>query len=206
MNSNSGSEASGDYRVRYQSLHQVPTYSGLHATAEVTYAGHPVKFVSNGERSLWQTEAKKDGVVSVFDVARYVLHLYKEAITTMKLHKLLYYCQAWHLVWEEKPLFSQNIEAWANGPVVRELFNFHKGMFSMSYSELGLGNEDNLTTQQKEDVDSVIKFYGDRSAQWLIEQSHSEMPWIEARRGLAPLERGERVISLESMQQYYSSL
>ena len=29
----------------------------------------------------------------------------------MKLHKLLYYCQAWNLVWEDKKLFNEKIKS-----------------------------------------------------------------------------------------------
>ena len=31
----------------------------------------------------------------------------------MKLQKLVYYSQAWSLIWDEKPLFEEEIEAWA---------------------------------------------------------------------------------------------
>ncbi len=56
------------------------------------------------------------------DVARYILELQGGEVSTMKLQKLMYYSQAWSLVWDEKPLFDAHIEAWANGPVIRELF------------------------------------------------------------------------------------
>lgn len=122
----------------------------------------------------------------------------------MKLHKLLYYSQAWSLVWDETELFSEKIEAWANGPVVKELFDFHRGQY-MIYN-VSIGNANILTTNQKETVDSVIDFYGDKSSQWLIQLTHMEDPWKEARHGLAQNERGNNVISLASMANYYSSL
>ena len=53
--------------------------------------------------------------IRVFDVAAYILEQ-KGSMTTMKLQKLVYYSQAWSLVWDEKPLFEEAIEAWANGP------------------------------------------------------------------------------------------
>lgn len=143
--------------------------------------------------------------VSVFDVAIYVMGRVKEC-TTMKLHKLLYYCQAWTLVWDERPLFRENIEAWANGPVIRELFAYHKGMFSIKESDLVVGNETSLSPHQRDNINDVLDFYGDKSSQWLIDQTHMEAPWIEARKGLAQTERGNRVISHDSMYQYYSSL
>ena len=126
--------------------------------------------------------------------------------TTMKLHKLLYYCQAWTLVWDERPLFRENIEAWANGPVIRELFNFHKGMFTIKDTDMSLGNESLLSERQRENINEVLDFYGDKSSQWLIDQTHIETPWLEARKGLDQTERGSRVIDLDSMYQFYSSL
>jgi uncharacterized phage-associated protein len=52
-------------------------------------------------------------------------------IDVFKLHKLLYYAQAWHLVWEGEPLFPEQIEAWAGGPVIPELYKFHKGYYKI---------------------------------------------------------------------------
>lgn len=43
-------------------------------------------------------------------------------MTTMKLEKLTYYCQAWSLAWDDVPLFDEEFEAWANGPVCPQLF------------------------------------------------------------------------------------
>ncbi len=40
----------------------------------------------------------------------------------MKLYKLVYYAQAWHLANYGKPLFEEDIEAWPHGPVVRDLY------------------------------------------------------------------------------------
>jgi uncharacterized phage-associated protein len=141
--------------------------------------------------------------LQVFDVASYILKEMGE-MTTMKLHKLLYYCQAWSLVWDEAPLFNDQIEAWANGPVIRSLFDFHRGKYTIS--TLNVGNPDLLSPKQKETVNSVLTFYGDKSAQYLIELTHLEAPWREARQGLAPTERGNNVINHTMMAEYYSSL
>ncbi len=122
----------------------------------------------------------------------------------MKLQKLIYYSQAWSLVWDEKPLFEEKIEAWANGPVVRNLFDYHRGMYEIS--EMPIGNPRLLDQNQQETVDAVLEYYGHRSVQWLIDLSHMEEPWKQARKGLPPLERGNRVIPLDAMAHYYSSL
>lgn len=148
---------------------------------------------------------QEECVVSVFDVAAYVMGRIKEC-TTMKLHKLLYYCQAWTLVWDERPLFKENIEAWANGPVIRELFNFHKGMFTIKDSDMTIGSESILSEHQRDNINEVLDFYGSKTSQWLIDQTHLETPWIEARKGLDQTERGNQIIEHDAMYQFYSSL
>ena len=60
--------------------------------------------------------------ITIIDVANYILDKMGE-LTTMKLQKLTYYCQAWSLAWDEKPLFEDDFEAWANGPVSRKLYD-----------------------------------------------------------------------------------
>lgn len=189
--------------VSYISLENQPLVSFLQGdkdTARLT----GVQFSESGVQEITKSEPSEQ-IVSVFDVATYVLRHIKEC-TTMKLHKLLYYCQAWTLVWDEKPLFKERIEAWANGPVIRELFNFHKGMFQIKESDMTLGNERLLSARQRENIDEVLRFYGDKTSQWLIDQTHQETPWIEARKGLSQTERGNRAIENDAIYQYYSSL
>ena len=141
--------------------------------------------------------------IQVFDVAAYILEKVG-TMTTMKLQKLIYYSQAWSLVWDEKPLFEEGIEAWANGPVVKDLFDYHRGMYEISM--MPIGNPRLLNQEQQDTVDAVLEYYGNKSAQWLIELTHMEDPWIQARKGLPSLERGNRVISLDTIADYYSSL
>lgn len=141
--------------------------------------------------------------VRAFDVAAYILQK-MGTMTTMKLQKLVYYSQAWSLVWDEKRLFEEDVEAWANGPVVRALFNFHRGMYEIA--SVPIGNPNLLNQDQRDSVDAVLKYYGDKPSQWLIELTHMEDPWRDARKGLPKLERGSRVIPLGAMADYYSSL
>lgn len=156
----------------------------------------------------WESESEKISEpqmikANVFDAAAYILKRQGE-MTTMKLHKLLYYAQAWSLVWDEEPLFNEAIEAWANGPVVRRLFAYHRGHFKID--GMPIGNPDVLSEKQKETINAVLDFYGDKTSQYLIELSHLEDPWKNARIGLSPNERGDRIISNDSMANYYSSL
>ncbi len=147
-------------------------------------------------------------MVTVLDVAKYILQKLGP-MTAMKLQKLVYYSQAWSLVWDEKPLFDEPIEAWANGPVVRRLYDAHKGQFMVERSLFcRTGSTSKLATSEKKTIDAVLNFYGKKNAQWLIDLSHMEDPWIETRKqaGLKDGERGQTVISHASMHEYYSGL
>ena len=68
--------------------------------------------------------------ISIFDVANYILNK-KGSMTAMKLQKLAYYAQAWSIVWDEEELYKEGIQAWANGPVVKELYKAHRGEFCL---------------------------------------------------------------------------
>ena len=146
---------------------------------------------------------RKAKMANVFDVARYILHK-KGPMTTMKLQKLIYYCQAWSLVWEEKPLFDEKIEAWASGPVVRDLYNHHRGAFLIS--DIKRGDVDNLTKEQKGTINAVLAAYSDKPAQWLADLTHMEKPWNEARKGIELGENCESEITPALIHEYYSSL
>lgn len=142
-------------------------------------------------------------MADVHDVAAYILNKLG-SITAMKLQKLVYYSQAWSLVWDDKPLFQEKIEAWANGPVVPALYESHRGEFLIT--KIPGGNSKNLTSTESETVDKVLEFYGDKSSQWLSDLTHKEDPWNEAREKLAPGERGNKEITFAAMAEYYSSL
>lgn len=142
-------------------------------------------------------------MATVFDVAKYILSCLGP-IPAMKLQKLCYYSQAWSLVWDEQPLFNERIEAWANGPVIPELFAQHKGQFSVS--DIANGDASQLNSKQRATIDSVLKFYNQYTSQQLSDLTHMEQPWVKAREGYAPGQRSTSEVSLEQMHVYYASL
>lgn len=142
-------------------------------------------------------------MANAHDVAAYILQQ-RGPMTAMKLQKLVYYSQAWSLVWDEKPLFPERIEAWANGPVCPELFQHHRRMFEVQ--EWPQGSPDALTSDERETIDAVLEFYGDKPSQWLSDLTHMEKPWREARQGLPPGAPSQREITIASMAEYYGGL
>lgn len=145
-------------------------------------------------------------MADVFDVAKYILEKDGKDMTTFKLQKLVYYSQAWSLVWDDAPLFSNKIYAWANGPACHDLYNLHQGKFTINASELSSGDSSKLTETQKETIDLVYKSYGHLTGQQLSNLTHTETPWMKAREGLSIGERGSNVITTDSMVEYYSGI
>jgi uncharacterized phage-associated protein len=124
----------------------------------------------------------------------------------MKLQKLCYYCQAWTLAWEDNPLFDDDFQAWAGGPVNPDLYYKHRGIFTLRDGFFGEYDDSVYSNQQKENMDMVIGDYGLMTPFEISDLTHQERPWIEARGSTPAGERSTSVISKESMQQYYSGL
>ena len=139
----------------------------------------------------------------VDDVAAAVLDR-TGGISTFKLQKLVYYCQAWHLVWDDEPLFESRIEAWANGPVCRELYDQHRTRFTVT--SWPSGDPRRLRDTEVETIEAVVGTYGHLNGQQLSQLTHDEDPWRDARRGLRPGERGQVEITPSAMAEYYGSL
>ena len=109
-----------------------------------------------------------------------------DLITHLKLQKLVYYAQAWALVLLEQPLFSEDFEAWAHGPVLPSVYQ----KFS-HYKGIPIPMPEDTPTFNSDDVDWVLsetfRVYGYLTAKYLEELTHREEPWLEAR-GDLPLE------------------
>jgi len=138
-----------------------------------------------------------DRLVRASDVARYILRR-AGPMTTLKLQKLVYYAQAWSLAWDGVPLFSDPIEAWEHGPVVRSLFESHRGRRWIRRIE---GSEAALSPDQQDTVDAVLERYGLLTAEVLSELTHAETPWRAAR------QNGDTAtVEWEALRTYYQTV
>jgi uncharacterized phage-associated protein len=143
-------------------------------------------------------------MATVHDVAAYILDR-QGPMTAMKLQKLVYYCQAWSLVWDERPLFHERVGAWANGPVVVDLYQAHRGRYSLAAGDVG-GDPSRLTADELDTVVAVLDAYGQMTAHQLSKLSHSEPPWRDARVGMGRFQRGGREITHAAMAEYFDGL
>ncbi len=94
-----------------------------------------LRFDESEEELLARTSGPPDAVtqepLSVLDVAAAILDE-RSPLDTWKLQKLCYYAQARHIASGHGRLFRKDIEAWAAGPVMRELYEQHRGRYSIS--------------------------------------------------------------------------
>jgi len=122
-----------------------------------------------------------------------------DLITNLKMQKLLYYAQAWHLVFFKRQLFSDAIEAWSFGPVVPEAYRFFKRYKAAPISCEGNDISGELTKNQMQFLNDFYgKFIG-LSAHELVNISHSEDPWRDAFHKRGP----SSIITNESMRSFY---
>lgn len=133
----------------------------------------------------------------------------------LKLQKLIYYCQAWHLALFDKPLIDDEFQAWLHGPVSRKVWEKYR-LRSILWNDIETTEEElrgvventnkELDENQLELLADVLREYGPKSSLHLEKLTHSESPWIEARRDVGPAESCENVISKESIRAYFKKL
>ena len=130
----------------------------------------------------------------------------------LKLQKLLFYCDAYHLAYFEEELIVDKFQAWVHGPVFRRLYDNLKDK-SILHAELeykaGPGDIDvehcfnSLTNDQRDLIKDVLDNLSTWSGLQLESATHKERPWIEARIGVGPAERCETYISKETTRDFY---
>ena len=124
------------------------------------------------------------------------------AVTTMKLQKLVYYSQAWHLAFNSEPLFQDTIEAWEQRPITPVLYRKHKGQHKVS--SWPFGNSDNLSKSERGTVSWVLAKYSHFSAESLSRMAHMETPWIIARGFSGNNDKSSDPIDLNIMSHFYA--
>lgn len=154
-------------------------------------------------------------MISIKQATDYILSKVCElgrGVSPLKLQKLLYYVQSWHLALEDSVLFQGKFQAWVHGPVNRDVYDRFASEYSLyspiSYERLSDYDADfsGMPEEDKLFINEVLDAYAGFSGDQLEDLSHSEMPWINARIGLREGERSERFIQESDMKEYYASL
>lgn len=116
------------------------------------------------------------------DVAKYIVSLtnnnIEDEISNLKLQKLLYYLQGFHLAIKGEPIFEDEIEAWQYGPVVCDTYHTYK---DYGHNAIILPKEDNdyenITLETKKFISRIYSYYSQFSAIKLMNMTHEETPW-----------------------------
>lgn len=151
-------------------------------------------------------------MAKAFDIAKYYIKLAQsedepDSLSHLRIQKLLYYAQGWSLVLRKKPIFQEKIEAWAHGPVVPLVYpsfaTFRSDLIPANHYDL---DEDALTDDECELVQSVWNVYKQFSAIKLREMTHKESPWRDAHGNCKPGEKCKEEITRPAMKKYFSRL
>lgn len=145
--------------------------------------------------------------VSINLVADYLLHLAHnvgELITPLKLQKLVYYAQAWHLALHDgDPLVEDEFQAWVHGPVAPALYQrFRDYRWNPIDEEVA---KPDLPEAVIDHLDEVMEVYGGYSAWELERLTHAEEPWLAARGDLPPDAPSTTAISRDLMRRFYAA-
>lgn len=151
--------------------------------------------------------------IDSINLSYYIINSGKYAnISHLKLQKLLYYIQSWHIVFFEKEkLFDDSFEAWVHGPVSRKIYDFFKEQ-SLIHKELEKDESIDtdlskyLSEEQIELINDVLEEYGDKTPYHLECLTHEEKPWLEARGTCSIDERCNNLINEDTIKEYYESL
>ncbi len=134
------------------------------------------------------------------------------AMSHLKLQKLLFYCDAYHLAYFDEELVTDKFQAWVHGPVSKKVFDSFKDK-SILYADLSfVGDKENilqlfskLTSGQQELINDVLSVLSQWTSMQLETSTHKEAPWIEARNGVGIGDRCCNEISKATTKSYYKS-
>lgn len=147
--------------------------------------------------------ASRDATQPAHDLAAYIVQSFApRGVGTLKLQKLLYYIQGWHLGFLGTPLYEDRVEAWKHGPVLPGIYQFHKT--TSEVDSWDAGDASRVQGSAKLIADAVLKTYGHKSGWALREQTHDETPWLEAWEACGQGRHLKWPISQEAITDYFA--
>lgn len=203
---------------------EVPLPSGFDETALAGYLAGQIPSAEDSEK-LREALKSSDSVIwnpqewerlcSLSEKMRSVIfYLLKKAerITPLSLQKMLYFVQGLHLAFYGTALFPEDCQAWAHGPVYREVYEIFRRFRSGPIEERGFfdflmrqNGVDGLSDREEKVVDLVAEVLGSYGGKALEKVTHAETPWKEARAGCPAGKRSAAVIPKETVRAYFFS-
>lgn len=147
-------------------------------------------------------------MVTIYEVAKYFIkraNSRSELLCHLKLQKLCYYAQVWHLAFYQAPMFDDEFEAWAHGPVNYELYGRYKqfGWSPIKEDTEGFQEDSIFDDNQLHVLDQVWKKYGRLNVKVLEALTHGEDPWKKARMLLEKDPYSPAIIVKDDMMSFY---
>ena len=103
-------------------------------------------------------------MASVFDVAAYLIERHGP-MTAIRLQKLVYYSQAWSIVWDSKAIFPERVMDWKDGPVIDALCDSRDG--KIRFDAIAAGDSERLNDSERQIVDLVLTLCANESPDFL---------------------------------------
>lgn len=141
------------------------------------------------------------GKYKAIDIAKWFINeLHPEPL---KLQKLLYLAQGYSYAFYDEPLFTEDMEAWVHGPVVKSVYymfnNYRYNPITTNYELIEFDN------QALEVLNYVKEKYSKYDSKYLEQMTHNQEPWLLSREGLDPDERSDKTISKQNIANYFTS-
>jgi uncharacterized phage-associated protein len=123
-----------------------------------------------------------------------------EALTHLKLQKLLYFAQAYYLANYDEPLFAEDMQAWTHGPVVPSVWHEYK---KYSWESIPPGETANVADDIIPYLEAIYTHFGKFDAKELERITHAHDPWRLTRGYRRPEEACSEPISKKLIREFY---
>lgn len=155
-----------------------------------------------------------DGMTTALEAAKCLIELAArepdeaEPMTNLRVQKLLYYAQGWHVGLFGRPLFPDPLQAWKNGPVVPAVYAAVRAAAGdtparpLAPADLGPAA---LPGRDRVFLETIWAKYRAYSATGLKELSHAEPPWAEARGSMPDGGASDAEITADSLRRFFGS-
>lgn len=144
------------------------------------------------------------GKSKLYDYMLYIISKMKE-VDPLSIQKILYFANGFSKPFLKHNLFDNEAQAWVHGPVYSDIYDalsyYQRNI--IDYNELLKNKEINISAEEMNYLNYIIKYFGCYSGSILRQMTHFTDPWIKARAGLLDTEPSDRVITLEDVNDYF---
>ena len=147
------------------------------------------------------------GNSKLYNYTLYIINKMKE-VDPLSIQKILYFANGFSNKFLNHNLFNNEAQAWIYGPVYSDIYDALSYYQSkkIDYNELVKDIIIDISSEEMNYIDYIIKYFGCYSGSILREMTHLTDPWINAREGLAIDEASKRIITIEDTNNYFDKI